>query len=53
LEGRGSFTVGDEIRDAEPGELICAPAGVMHGVSNRGNERLSVLVAISPPPPTK
>jgi mannose-6-phosphate isomerase-like protein (cupin superfamily) len=53
LEGRGSFTVGDETRDAEPGDLICAPAGVMHGVSNRGNERLSVLVAISPPPPTK
>lgn len=50
LAGRGSFTVGDETRDAEPGALVCAPAGVPHGVSNNANERLSLLVTIAPPP---
>ena len=50
LEGSGSFTVGTEERDAEPGVLVFAPAGVPHGVSNNGTTRLSLLVAIAPPP---
>jgi len=49
LSGRGRFTVGEEVREAGEGLLILAPAGVPHGVSNHGNERLSVLVGISPP----
>lgn len=48
LEGRGRFTIGEEEQDAETGELIVAPAGVPHGVTNAGSERLSLLVAISP-----
>jgi len=48
LEGRGRFMVGDETREAETGSLIVAPAGVMHGVSNTGATRLSLLVAIAP-----
>ena len=48
LEGRGHFTVGDETREAETGTLIVAPAGVTHGVSNTGDTRLSLLVAIAP-----
>ncbi len=50
VAGRGSFTVGEETRDASEGSIVVAPAGVPHGVSNSGKERLSLLVAISPPP---
>ena len=50
LEGSGMFTVGDEERQAEAGAVIAAPAGIKHGVTNSGNERLSLLVAIAPPP---
>lgn len=48
LEGTGHFTVGDEERDASVGGLVVAPAGVPHGVTNRGEERLSLLIAIAP-----
>lgn len=48
LEGKGRFSVGDEIRDAEAGMLVIAPAGVPHGVTNVGDSRLSLLIAIAP-----
>ena len=48
LEGTGRFTIGDEEREAVTGTLIIAPAGVAHGVTNTGGERLSLLVAIAP-----
>ncbi len=48
LEGDGYFTVGDEQRSAPPGALVVAPAGVPHGVTNNGSERLSLLVAMAP-----
>ena len=48
LEGKGQFNVGDEERDVGAGSLVIAPAGVPHGVTNTGSERLSLLVAISP-----
>lgn len=50
LEGRGRFTVGDEEREAEEGMVVCAPAGIPHGVVNNSTVRLSLLVAIAPPP---
>ncbi|MBA2702463.1 MAG: cupin domain-containing protein [Blastocatellia bacterium] len=50
LEGSGTFVVGDEERQAEAGTVVTAPAGIKHGVTNSGNERLSLLVAIAPPP---
>jgi mannose-6-phosphate isomerase-like protein (cupin superfamily) len=40
--------VAGETRDAEVGALIVAPAGVAHGVTNTGSERLSLLVAMAP-----
>jgi mannose-6-phosphate isomerase-like protein (cupin superfamily) len=49
LEGQGKFTVGDEEREAGPGMLVVAPAGIPHGVTNTASERLSLLVAIAPP----
>lgn len=50
LEGSGTFTVGAEERQAAAGTVIAAPAGIQHGVTNSGDERLSLLVAIAPPP---
>lgn len=49
LEGEGNFNIGDEQRIAKQGMLIVAPAGISHGVTNNGHERLSLLVTISPP----
>lgn len=48
LDGRGRFTIGELVQEAGPGVLVVAPAGVTHGVSNTGTERLSVLVAMAP-----
>jgi quercetin dioxygenase-like cupin family protein len=50
LEGRGEFTVGDAVREAGAGRTVWAPAGVVHGVRNRGEERLVLLVGIAPSP---
>lgn len=48
LTGRGSFTVGEETREAGTGTVVLAPAGMLHGVSNSGAETLSLLVGIAP-----
>jgi len=48
LAGQGNFTIGDASRNAETGTLVIAPAGIAHGVTNSGAERLSLLVAIAP-----
>ena len=50
LEGEGVFTVGEETRTAGPGLAVWAPAGVEHGVANRGMRRLVRLVGIAPSP---
>jgi mannose-6-phosphate isomerase-like protein (cupin superfamily) len=50
IEGTGSFLVGDEEADAGPGEVVWAPAGVVHGVTNMGQTRLTLLVGIAPAP---
>src|SRR5437868_1972 len=48
VEGHGEFSVGGDTRQAGPGFTVWAPAGVTHGVSNRGPERLVLLVGIAP-----
>jgi quercetin dioxygenase-like cupin family protein len=50
LSGKASFVVGAERREAGPGDLVVAPAGVAHGVAT-AHERTVVLVAMAPPPP--
>jgi mannose-6-phosphate isomerase-like protein (cupin superfamily) len=50
VEGRGRFAVGQVELSAGPGELVWAPAGVDHGVTNDGQERLTLLVGIAPAP---
>jgi len=49
VSGKARFTVGDRTIEAQPGDLILAPAGMAHGVE-RALERTVVLVAIAPAP---
>jgi mannose-6-phosphate isomerase-like protein (cupin superfamily) len=53
VEGEGDFAVGAESRSAGEGGVVWAPAGVSHGVENRGARRLVLLVGIAPAPATK
>jgi quercetin dioxygenase-like cupin family protein len=50
IEGRGTFTVGDEERELGPGEMALAAAGQKHGVANRSQARLVTLVFVTPKP---
>ena len=50
MEGTGQFTVGKDAFEAGVGEVVWAQAGIVHGVENRADERLVLLVGISPPP---
>lgn len=50
VEGEGSFVLGEEQKAAAAGEVVWAPAGVIHGVSNDGEARLTLLVGIAPAP---
>jgi quercetin dioxygenase-like cupin family protein len=53
VEGRGLFSLADEVHELGPGDVLVAPAGVEHGVENRSEARLTVLVTMSPPPASK
>lgn len=48
LSGTGDFSVGDDHKTVGPGLVVIAPAGIPHGVTNTGEERLSLLVTIAP-----
>lgn len=48
LSGRGSFIVGEAEKSVEAGTVVTAPAGVSHGVTNTGDDRLSLLIAGAP-----
>jgi quercetin dioxygenase-like cupin family protein len=50
MEGNGRFQLGNEQRTASTGEVVWAPAGMVHGVVNEGNGRLTLLVGIAPSP---
>jgi len=50
IEGEGRFQVGDEVAVAGEGQVVWAPAGVVHGVTNDGEARLTLLVGIAPAP---
>lgn len=50
VEGDGRFWLGDEQVDAASGDVVWAPAGVRHGVTNRAATRLTLLVGIAPAP---
>jgi mannose-6-phosphate isomerase-like protein (cupin superfamily) len=50
LDGTGEFVLGDERHALGPGHAVMAPSGVVHGVSNPGEERLTLLVWMAPNP---
>jgi quercetin dioxygenase-like cupin family protein len=50
VEGEGLFFIGETQKTAVTGEVIWAPAGVIHGVSNEADSRLTLLVGIAPAP---
>ena len=50
LEGRGTFSVGDERRELGAGELAWSAPGESHGVENTSSDRLVLLVAMAPNP---
>jgi quercetin dioxygenase-like cupin family protein len=49
VSGRARMTVGEITREAGPGTIVWAPAGVPHGVA-QALERTVLLVGIAPPP---
>lgn len=50
VEGRGRFWLGEERVVASAGEVVWAPAGIVHGVTNESDSRLILLVGIAPAP---
>ncbi|MBI4850564.1 MAG: cupin domain-containing protein [Acidobacteria bacterium] len=53
LEGIGHFYVGEEKQTLGVGNTVLAPAGLQHGVENLSEERLVLLVVMSPNPNVK
>jgi quercetin dioxygenase-like cupin family protein len=53
LEGVGLFTVGDEVTEVGEGQVVWAAAGVPHGVENRSDKRVTILMGIAPAPTSK
>ena len=50
LEGSGRFHIGDEDRELGVDQIVLAPSGTEHGVSNRSDARLVLLVFMAPNP---
>lgn len=50
VEGEGRFWLGDEQVPVAAGAVVWAPAGQSHGVENKGDGRLTLLVGIAPAP---
>ncbi len=48
--GHGRFQLGDSHIEAATGELVWCPAGLVHGVENVGDGRLTLLIGIAPAP---
>lgn len=47
LEGKGTFTIGDEKRELGPHDSTLAESGVPHGVENTGSEKLVVIAMMT------
>jgi quercetin dioxygenase-like cupin family protein len=50
VEGTGHFLLGEKHWLAAAGDIVWAPAGLSHGVENRGDKRLTLLIGIAPSP---
>ncbi len=50
LEGQGTIQIGNEEKAVEKNEICLAEAGLIHGVKNTSDERLTLLVFMTPNP---
>lgn len=50
IEGHASITVGDQTQELGPSHLAWAAPGEPHGVENRSDARVVLLVAMGPNP---
>jgi len=50
LAGSGTFLLEGRELAMQAGDLLVAPEGVPHGVSNTGRDRLLVLAVLAPAP---
>jgi len=50
LAGSGLATVANDTYDVTAGDLVLAPAGLLHSMKNTGAENLVVLTILAPPP---
>lgn len=50
VEGDGRFQLGEASFSATAGDVVWAPAGMVHGVRNESDARLTLLVGIAPAP---
>ncbi|MHB2015839.1 MAG: cupin domain-containing protein [Candidatus Xenobia bacterium] len=50
LEGTAQLRIGEETAPAGAGEIVLAPAGVVHGVHNDSDENVRLLVWMAPHP---
>jgi quercetin dioxygenase-like cupin family protein len=50
VQGHGRFWLGQDRVRAAAGDVVWAPAGLLHGVENDGAVRLTLLVGIAPAP---
>jgi len=48
LEGSGTVTVGEKDAAIGKGQIVIAPAGVAHGLTNGADGRMQVLVFMAP-----
>ena len=53
ISGQAMVQVGEETAELMAGEAVLAPAGATHGVSNRTDEPLALLVFMAPRPDGK
>lgn len=50
IEGEGRFRLGEGWFTAVSGDVVWAPAALVHGVTNESDGRLTLLVGIAPAP---
>ena len=53
LEGEGMIQIGDKEKRVAKNEICLAASGELHGVKNTGDERLTLLVFMTPNPNVK
>lgn len=50
VKGTGEISIGDEVYQVSPGQVVPAPPQTDHGIKNTGSEGLALLLVQSPNP---